>query len=122
MKRFLSIILLVVALSATAWAQCDPGQTDCSITVTGYDQYSDGWNGASLAIYQDTILRGTFTLTSGSYFTQTFPACSGPISFVWTGGSYDSECSFTITDSLGVVLYNSVVLASNEYRFYPHVG
>ena len=106
MKRFLSIILLVVALSATAWAQCDPGQTDCSITVTGHDQYSDGWNGASLAIYQDTILRGTFTLTSGSYFTQTFPACSGPISFVWTGGLYDSECSFTITDSLGVVLYN----------------
>lgn len=106
MKRFLSIILLVAALSATAWAQCDPDQTDCSITVTGYDQYSDGWNGASLAIYQDSILRGTFTLTSGSYFTQTFPACSGPVSFEWTSGTFDSECSFTITDSLGVVLYN----------------
>ncbi len=104
MKRFLSIILLVVVLSATAWAQCDPGQTDCSITVTGYDQYSDGWNGASLAIYQDTILRGVFSV-SGANTTQTFAACSGPVSFVWTSGSYDGECSFTITDSLGVVLY-----------------
>ena len=91
-------------MSAAAWAQCDPGTESCSITISGTDGYGDGWNGAGINIYQDSILRGTFTVT-GSSTTQTFPACSGPVSFSWTDGTYDNECAFTITDSLGVVLY-----------------
>ena len=91
-------------MSATAWAQCDPGQESCSITITGQDSYGDGWNGASIAIWQDTVYRGSFTV-SGSNNTQTIPACAGYISFSWTPGTYNSECSFTIVDSLGVVLY-----------------
>ena len=98
-------MIMLVAMTATAWAQCDPDQTDCSITVVGYDQYGDGWNGASLDIYQDTVLHGTFSVSGGSS-TMVFPACSGPVSFVWNPGAYDSECSFTVTDSLGVVLYS----------------
>ena len=104
MKRIFSLLLVLLMMSATAWAQCDPGQESCSITITGQDSYGDGWNGASIAIWQDTVYRGSFTV-SGSNTTQTIPACAGYISFSWTPGSYNSECSFTIVDSLGVVLY-----------------
>ncbi len=84
-------------------AQCDEG-ANCSITISGTDGYGDGWNGASIAIWQDTIFRGTFAVT-GSSTTQTFPVCAGEVTFVWSTGTYDSECAFTITDSLGVQLF-----------------
>ena len=94
---------MLVSMSAAVWAQCDEGQ-GCSITISGTDSYGDGWNGASIAIWQDTNLLGLFTV-NGSNTTQTFPACAGEVSFVWTSGSYNSECAFVITDSLGVQLY-----------------
>ena len=103
MKRVFLLIIALLALSTAVQAQCDEG-ANCSITISGTDGYGDGWNGANIAIWQDTIFRGTFTVT-GTSTTQTIPVCAGEVSFVWSSGMYDSECAFTITDSLGVVLY-----------------
>lgn len=93
----------MIAGSATAWAQCDGGAT-CTITISGTDQYGDGWNGAAITIYQDTTFIGTYSCV-GASSTATFSVCQGPISFSWSAGLYDTECGFTIVDSIGATLY-----------------
>ncbi len=103
MKRILFLLIALLTLTTSLRAQCDGG-ADCSVIITGTDSYGDGWNGASIAIWQDTVFRGTFTV-SGSSTTQTIPVCAGPISFVWSQGSYDTECAFTIVDSMGVNIF-----------------
>ena len=64
MKRIFLIIISLFIWSAAVQAQCDEG-ANCSITISGTDGYGDGWNGASIAIWQDTIFRGTFPSSRG---------------------------------------------------------
>ncbi len=77
--------------------QCDSGT--CDLTVEMFDQYSDTWNGAYL----------TLSTTDGTVYThlalgdcksseqRVVPVCSGePVKLKWYGGSYPSECSYTI--------------------------
>jgi hypothetical protein len=40
-------------------AQCPPGESTCLVTVVCGDMFGDGWNGGSLQVWQDTVLRGT---------------------------------------------------------------
>ncbi len=110
MKK-ISIIFAALFVLATlghrAQAQC-AGGADCSITITGHDAYSDGWNGNTITIIQADSTLGTFTLSGGSDYTQTFPVCTadGPVTLSWTTGSYPEEVSFTVVDAMGVMLYN----------------
>ena len=93
----------------------------CQISILGEDSYGDGWNGASINIYQGSSLIGTFTLSSGSSLAATYEVCSGlPLTFRWTSGSYDSEVSFTILDGGGATVYtcNSGTSLSSESVFF----
>ena len=111
MKKILTAIALL-ALTAVAGggiqAQCATGVSDCYLVVDGQDQYGDGWNGGYLSFSQGGIALGTFSLT-GATGRDTIRLCTagGPVACSWTPGDYDFEVSFTITDSLGSVLYVS---------------
>jgi hypothetical protein len=92
MKKIYSLFILMafmIAGSATAWAQCE-GEATCTITISGTDQYSDGWNGAAITIYQDTIFIGTYSC-AGASSVATFHVCQGPVSFSWSSGSLRSS-------------------------------
>ncbi len=76
------------------------------------DQYTDGWNGASLKVVHKATGAeiATLQLTSGSSSSGTLNLCCGEeYSFVWVKGSYDSECSFVIYD-----LNNDVILSHEQ--------
>lgn len=106
MKKIYTLLILLsflLSFSTSAWAQCE-GEATCTITISGTDQYGDGWNGAAITIYQDTIFIGTYSC-AGASSVATFHVCQGPVSFSWSSGLYDSECGFTITDSIGATLY-----------------
>ena len=78
------------------------------ISYTLGDKYADSWNNAYIQVISVTTgsVVGTITMASGSAtVTGTFPLCYGETyNFVWVSGSYDNECSFTITDPEGNVL------------------
>ena len=91
------------------------------ITYDLHDSYSgnDGWNGAYITI-QDaetgTIIE-TLTIPSGSNsLSGTVSLCYGrEVNFVWTRGSYDRECSFTITDPDGDVIASATTYTCNNW-------
>ncbi len=82
---------------------CDPEDMG-TITYTLNDSYGDGWNSAKITIKDaqtGTVIK-TLTISSGSSATGTVSLCYGrDVNFVWTSGSFDSECSFTFTDPDG---------------------
>ena len=81
-----------------------PCPVSCQLTFELEDSYGDGWNGASIDVYQGGELVTTITC-NGSETEETVTLCGGAqYSLVWTNGSYDSECSMTITHN-GNVLY-----------------
>lgn len=104
MKKQLSFLLVSLALlvlpgTVNAQLQCDSDGTEpCSITIEGTDSYSDGWEGAAIHIYQDTFLRGTFTV-DGMSNSASFQVCPDSIHFYFvlgTANHYANEVSFTI--------------------------
>ena len=89
----------------SAWSSAINFTTpDCwdghTINYTLNDSYGDGWNGANLTIV-DKINNYTIkTLTlSGSTESGSLTLCSGTYDFVWHTGSYDDECSFSISEN-----------------------
>ena len=99
---------------------CMP-EDQCALTFTVTDSYGDGWNGASIDIYDYTGSEVGDLLASitnenldgqsgsgGAYAetqTITLSFCDGQeLAIIWTEGGYDSECSYTITDLNGDVV------------------
>ena len=79
----------------------------CELTLEMVDSWGDGWNGAAIEIYDNTnTLVGSYTC-SGTGGTELVPLAVGTYTFNWVGGNYDSECSFTITNSFGILVYQS---------------
>ena len=114
MKRIFAFLLSIVVLMGVVRAQieCDPSQSQCEITIWGHGVYSDSWMGLSIEVWQGETLRGTFTLTNTSDYTQTFMVCSDSVRFVWrvtTNLNYPSECQFRITNA-----NDSVILSKNS--------
>ena len=81
---------------------CDNG---CVYTVTMMDEYGDGWNGASINVYDNGVLNSNITC-SGDNTVEQIISCGGQISFAWVSGSWDGECSFNITDASGATLFS----------------
>ena len=97
-----SLALLVLPGKVNAQLQCD-GTESCSITIEGFDSYGDGWEGAAVHIYQDTNLRGTFTVTQSTN-SASFSVCPDSVQFYFVLGNsmhYSSEASFTIFSADG---------------------
>ncbi len=81
----------------------------CTYTFNLSDSYGDGWNNATLEVLQNGIHVTTMGMSSGnSSTTETVQLCDNmSTTLVWHGGSYDSECSFTVVAPDGTQVYAS---------------
>ena len=85
---------------------CDTAD-QCLYTFALTDDYGDGWNGASITVRQNGITVGNVTLSDDYSATVQMALCDGLTTTIsWSTGSYDSECSFTITDPFGDTFYS----------------
>ena len=92
----------------------------CPVTLNMVDSYGDGWNGASIEIYDATnTLIGSYTVDVDEASEDIFLA-PGTYTFVWVAGSYDSECSFTIVNSFGVTLYTGSSMSAGTFFTLNH--
>ena len=96
------------AVSGGFRTACDGEQ--CFITVNGVASSGEGWKGGYLVIMADsTVEVGTMKMLNGSTLERTFSVCADmELSFHWFSGNADQECSFTITNAYGQVLYDAV--------------
>lgn len=77
-------------------------QSTCTYTLNMFDTFGDGWNGQSISVYDNGNLVGTYTLSTGSTGSATFPITSGnTITLVYGTGSFQSESSFNLVNGLG---------------------
>ena len=102
MLKFLQRLLLLAALCVPWATQAQCIGSECTISIGGTDEYGDGWNGASISVYQGTTLKGSFTLSDGASASATINVCTDDsVLFVWNEGDYDGECTFTILNGNG---------------------
>lgn len=89
-------------------AMCDLEDL-CEINYTLSDSYGDGWDGSAINIVDNAtgLVIATWTIPSGNSATGTLFVCNdSEICFTWVSGRWDSECSYTITDANGNVVFS----------------
>lgn len=88
-----SVVCFLAINSISLSAQC------CNYRLSMQDSYGDGWNGATLQIFINNTLAGTYSaLNTGS--TALIPVCNGDtLTAYYTAGSYENENSYVIQDS-----------------------
>ena len=96
MKNFY-LFLVSLLISFVGVAQCD-------YTLVMTDSWGDGWNGASITV---TVNGNSTNVTcAGASTTSTVATEDGAVvTFDWNAGSYDNECSVTITAPDGTGIY-----------------
>lgn len=117
-KIIFSILLLLTILSTTrAYAMETPppvGDSSCTYTLYLTDSDGDGWNGASVRVTDLTTEEYTdYTIDLNGWIfsgvineTDTFHVIEGhQYSLSWNSGQYDYECSFSLRDNLGELVY-----------------
>ena len=97
---------------------CD--STDlCDFTMSMYDTYGDGWNGATVDLYFNGAFGQTFgpSFTTGDSLIIDFQVCAGTEIAVVNGtqGSYPSEVYYTLSGSNG----QSVSVSSGNFSAGP---
>ncbi len=92
------------------------------ITYNLVDSYGDGWNGASITVVDAATGEIVQTLTvTGSSNNGTIGICLGETyNFIWNSGSYDSECSMTITDPFGEEIYAGAAPSASQFASYTY--
>lgn len=101
-KKFL---LLFSLLSILFFGQTSILFAQCDIKIDMQDSYGDGWNGASIKVYHGADLLGTATMSGSSGSVTISAPDMADISLVWTAGSYPEECGFTVTNGIGIEVY-----------------
>ena len=109
---------------------CDSCGFDSNgIIIHMTDSYGDGWNGNAIEIYEDGVLIGTATFTSG--YTQMHAVSMNEeknYTFNCVQGYSSGECSFEIMMN-GVVVYssnrdncNTLIGGQQVYPYYQYSG
>lgn len=90
----------------------------CVLVFTLSDSYGDGWNNAKLIVsFNDGTPTQQLTFSSGTSYTTTMEVGVGVhVTLGWSTGSYDSECSFTLSYEGGEQITSSSSLSSS-YSF-----
>lgn len=102
-KRFL---LLFSLMGLLIFGQINMASAQCDLVINMQDSYGDGWNGASVKVYDGATLLGTATIGNGYTGSATISAPDmTDISLVWTAGSYPEECGFTVINGIGIEVY-----------------
>ena len=68
------ITLLLSLTSLFIFGQISFVSAQCDITIDMEDSYGDGWNGASIKVYDGATLIGTATISNGFSGTATISA------------------------------------------------
>jgi hypothetical protein len=101
----------------------------CDITFRLHDTGGDGWKGASISVTSESGQRIAIVgMDEGSEKTVTMPLLKGNLNFIWNSGwfhSYpgwdtDHECSFSIFNANGEVIYTSSDLQAGVFLTYEN--
>ena len=94
-KKIIRIIIVFFFClqSINSKAQC------CDYTLSMHDSYGDGWNGATIQVYINNTLFGTYSASNfGS--TVVFSVCNGDsLDLNYISGSYENENFYELQDS-----------------------
>ena len=100
--KWMPIWMALLMFCGQVQAQCPLGESTCLVTIECGDMFGDGWNGGALQVWQDTVLRGTVSLSTGYEGSYHVPVCTGDtMRFVWIAGPLDYEISFSIINGDG---------------------
>ena len=90
-------------------------KNSCNVVFDLHDSYGDGWNGAALNVaFSDGTPSQSLTITTGSSATYVIEIGNGvEVTLTWTSGSWDSECSFTVSYQDGEQICQASGLSSN---------
>ncbi len=94
-------------------------KNSCNVVFDLSDSYGDGWNGASLNVaFSDGTPSQSLTIQSGSSSASyTLEIGTGVVvTLTWTSGTWDSECSFTVSYEGGETITQASSLSSS-YNF-----
>ena len=101
----------------------------CNLFFQLHDDGGDGWMGAAISIADDDFNRlAVITMTQGSDLVIDLPMLKGNLHFIWNSGWYhayeeydtDGECSFTVSDYAGNVLYTSDELEEGIFMTFEN--
>ena len=90
-------------------------KNSCNVVFDLSDSYGDGWNGASLTVsFDDGTPSQNMTVSNGNNSASyTLEIGSGVhVTLTWNAGSWDSECSFTVSYEGGEVICEGSSLAA----------
>ena len=78
------------------------------------DSYGDGWNGAKLTVsFDDGTASQDLTIGSGNSAEYVLEIGNGVhVTLTWTSGSYDGECSFTVSYEGDLVIFQQTTRPS----------
>ncbi len=97
--RFFGIFLFLSTFATALSAQC-------IYTANLFDSFGDGWNGAELTV----IINGdstAYTFDAGDEFAAEFIVANGDmVSISYSGGTFETEVSYEITDDTGMVIFS----------------
>jgi hypothetical protein len=82
-------------------------KNSCMLYFDLADSYGDGWNGASLTVsFDDGSDPQSLTVSSGYSASYTLEVGNGThVTLTWSSGSYDGECSFTVSYEGDLVIF-----------------
>lgn len=101
----------------------------CDLVFQLHDAGGNGWKGASISVTDQNGKRiAKVTMMEGADQTITQPLLKGNLNFIWNQGWYpneeqyntDDECSFSILDSEGEVLFTSSILSPGVFMTYQN--
>ena len=108
MKKLLLLFTLIFTFSIA--------KSQCHYVVDMQDSYGDGWNGASIAVNVNGTVLANWGLSSGAAGSDSLETLNGDVvDFIFTGGSWDSEITFQITDPAGNNIYNGGAPAAGSF-------
>lgn len=80
--------------------------TNCNYLLSMYDDFGDGWNGATLFFFSNGVLVGNYTFTSGDSASVNIPVTGGAaLSVSFTSGTFPTEESYILYDAQGNILF-----------------
>ena len=79
----------------------------CNVIFNLMDSYGDGWNNASLIVsFDDGTESQSLTFSTGNSASYTIEIGNGThVTLTWSKGSYDNECSFTVSYEGDLLIY-----------------
>ena len=101
----------------------------CDITFLLHDDGGDGWKGACISVISESGQRIAIVgMDEGSEKTVTLPLLKGNLNFIWNHGWFhiyqgwdtDPECSFSIINADGEMVYTSTDLQAGVFLTYEN--